>query len=143
MARSLARSFGAPRRHGSVRIPDDTDTCEVRRLILVQRKVSGAWRTVKKVRTSRRGNYATSAPGVPGTYRVGSDESPRFVHDVLRMGEPGIDKQQPGFSAQGLHIISTRSVSRCDDDYHRGRQGSGAQNHAEDGEPISSRRLAG
>lgn len=81
--------------------------------------------------------------GRAGTYRVVVGRKPTRVHDCPRTGEPGIDEQQPGFSAQGLHIISTRSFSRYDDDYHRGRQGSAAQNHAEDGEPISSRRLAG
>jgi hypothetical protein len=44
--------------------------CEGQRLVLIQRVVSGHWKTVKKVRAGARGGYAASLPDNPGTYRA-------------------------------------------------------------------------
>jgi hypothetical protein len=54
---------------GQVNVPDGTDACERRRLVKVQRRSEGNWRTVKKDRTSANGSYRASLPDREGTYR--------------------------------------------------------------------------
>ena len=55
---------------GTVRVPDHDATCKARRRILVQRRMNGHWRTVKRTRSRAAGGYRARLRDVPGTYRV-------------------------------------------------------------------------
>jgi hypothetical protein len=52
-----------------VNIPDGTETCERRRLVKIQGRVSGNWRTVRRDRTNASGDYRAALPDNEGTYR--------------------------------------------------------------------------
>jgi hypothetical protein len=54
---------------GDVKVPDGTDACQRRRLVKVQRRISGNWRTVGRDRTSPNGSYRESLPDRQGRYR--------------------------------------------------------------------------
>jgi hypothetical protein len=54
---------------GQVNVPDGTDSCERRRLVKVQRRKAGNWRTVEQDRTKADGSYRASLPDREGTYR--------------------------------------------------------------------------
>ena len=55
---------------GTVRVPDHDATCKARRRILVQRRINGHWRTVKRTRSRASGGFRARLRDVEGTYRV-------------------------------------------------------------------------
>jgi hypothetical protein len=55
---------------GKVRVPDDYNGCQSRRLVRIQRKTSRGWDSVRKDRSSRSGRYKTQLPDKPGRYRA-------------------------------------------------------------------------
>jgi IPT/TIG domain-containing protein len=55
---------------GTVRVPDHDATCKARRRILVQRRINGHWRTVKRTRSRAAGGFRARLRDVEGTYRV-------------------------------------------------------------------------
>lgn len=55
---------------GQVNVPDGTDACQRRRLVKIQRRSEGNWRTVKQDRTSADGSYRASLSDREGTYRT-------------------------------------------------------------------------
>src|ERR671925_269790 len=54
---------------GQVNVPDGTNACERRRLVKIQRRSEGNWRTVGKDRTTANGSYRESLPDREGKYR--------------------------------------------------------------------------
>jgi hypothetical protein len=66
---------------GAVDVADDTDACFSRRLISVQRRSSGSWRTIDRVRTNRNGSYSTRIPDNAGTYRVIVARKLTLIHE--------------------------------------------------------------
>jgi hypothetical protein len=54
---------------GDVNIPDGTDACQRRRLVKVQRRISGNWRTVRRDRVNATGEYRVALPDNEGIYR--------------------------------------------------------------------------
>ena len=54
---------------GDVHVPDGTSACQRGRLVKVQRRISGNWRTVGRDRTSPNGSYRESLSDREGTYR--------------------------------------------------------------------------
>ncbi len=55
---------------GRVSVPDGTAVCRRGRTVLVQRRVSGEWRTVRRDLTRRDGTFRVGLPDRPGTYRA-------------------------------------------------------------------------
>jgi IPT/TIG domain len=54
---------------GQVNVPDGTGACERRRLVKIQRRNEGNWRTIGKDRTSANGSYKEGLPDREGKYR--------------------------------------------------------------------------
>ena len=62
------------RRHlrakGTVSVPDGTAGCYIGVPVAIQRKRSGAWKTIARVATNNQGNYRTRIPDRTGRYRA-------------------------------------------------------------------------
>jgi hypothetical protein len=54
---------------GRVNVPDGAKACERGRVVKLQRKKGGSWRTVRTDRTNSTGAYRAALPDVEGTYR--------------------------------------------------------------------------
>jgi len=55
---------------GQVRAPDGTRACENGREVLIQRRISGNWRTVERRDARPRGDYRIPLNNVAGSYRA-------------------------------------------------------------------------
>jgi hypothetical protein len=74
---------------GQVNVPDGTGACERRRLVKIQRRNEGNWRTVGKDRTSSNGSYKEGLADREGKYRAvltksRLDNGDRCLGDVSR-----------------------------------------------------------
>lgn len=71
---------------GQVNVPDGTDACEHRRLVKVQRRSEGNWRTVGMDRTSANGSYRERLPDREGKYRSALSGS-RLANGDICLGD--------------------------------------------------------
>jgi hypothetical protein len=69
---------------GDVKVPDGTNACQRGRLVKVQRRISGNWRTVGRDRSSPNGSYRESLPDREGTYRSVVKRSKLANDDVCK-----------------------------------------------------------
>lgn len=60
---------GDPAARGKVRVTDGFAACASQVPVKVQKRVSGAWKTIKSVKTSSSGKYSAKLPDKPGKYR--------------------------------------------------------------------------
>jgi hypothetical protein len=71
---------------GQVDVPDGTDACERDRLVKIQRRSGGNWRTVRQDRTSANGSYRAGLPDRGGTYRAVLEKD-RLANDDVCLGD--------------------------------------------------------
>jgi hypothetical protein len=64
------RLRGSIRASGFVRVPDGTAACRRDRVVLIERRASGDWKTVGRDRTSDTGRYSDHIRGRDGAYRA-------------------------------------------------------------------------
>jgi hypothetical protein len=63
----IRRAIGAS---GFVRVPDGTAECRSGRTVLIQRRISGVWKTVRKGGTNQEGHYLVHIKPRDGVYRA-------------------------------------------------------------------------
>ena len=71
---------------GQVNVPDGTNACERRRLVKIQRRSEGNWRTVGRDRTSANGSYRERLPDREGKYRSVVSRK-RLPNDDICLGD--------------------------------------------------------
>jgi IPT/TIG domain len=67
---------------GQVNVPDGTNACERSRLVKIQKRKSGDWRTIRKDRTGATGTYKAGLPDGEGTYRSVVKKKKLDIDDV-------------------------------------------------------------
>ena len=73
--RSLSLRIRARRVTGSLRVADGYNACRSGVTVIVERRTTGAWTTLRRVRTDSSGNFAASIPKGRASYRALAPET--------------------------------------------------------------------